>query len=115
MTQERTMSPAEKYAAAKNRQRHPLTAQFMTQYEFPLDDFQRLGCQHLEDGKSVLVAAPTGAGKTIVGEFEHSLPNITANVASTQHPSKLSRIRNIKIWFGFLANPKSAYSQEIHR
>lgn len=69
MAQERTMSPAEKYAAAKNRQRHPLTAQFMTQYEFPLDDFQRLGCQHLEDGKSVLVAAPTGAGKTIVGEF----------------------------------------------
>lgn len=69
MTEPTILSPAEKYAAAKNRQRHPLTTRFMSQYEFPLDDFQRLGCQHLEDGKSVLIAAPTGAGKTIVGEF----------------------------------------------
>ena len=34
-----------------------------------MDDFQIRGCQALESGKSVLVAAPTGAGKTIVGEF----------------------------------------------
>ena len=34
-----------------------------------MDDFQIQGCQALENGKSVLVAAPTGAGKTIVGEF----------------------------------------------
>ncbi|MFM8404581.1 MAG: DEAD/DEAH box helicase, partial [Actinomycetota bacterium] len=70
MTSElQALSPAERYAAAKNRQRHPLTAEFMAQYEFPLDEFQQLGCQHLEDGKSVLIAAPTGAGKTIIGEF----------------------------------------------
>ena len=69
MKEQETLSPAERYAAARNRQKHPLTSQFMSQYEFPLDDFQRLGCQHLEDGKSVLIAAPTGAGKTIVGEF----------------------------------------------
>jgi ATP-dependent RNA helicase HelY len=63
------LSPAERYAAAKNRQRYPLTARFAEQYDFPLDDFQIAGCHTLEDGKSVLVAAPTGAGKTIVGEF----------------------------------------------
>jgi len=62
-------SPAEKMIAAKNRNRHPLTARFAEGYEFGFDDFQVQGCQHLEDGKSVLVAAPTGAGKTIVGEF----------------------------------------------
>lgn len=55
--------------AAKNRNRHPLTTRFAEGYEFGFDDFQIQGCQHLEDGKSVLVAAPTGAGKTIVGEF----------------------------------------------
>jgi ATP-dependent RNA helicase HelY len=36
---------------------------------FGLDHFQRMACQGLEAGESVLVAAPTGAGKTVVGEF----------------------------------------------
>ncbi len=36
---------------------------------FPLDDFQREGCEAVAEGHSVLVAAPTGAGKTVVGEF----------------------------------------------
>ena len=33
------------------------------------DEFQITACQAVEDGKGVLVAAPTGAGKTVVGEF----------------------------------------------
>ncbi len=36
---------------------------------FPLDGFQRAAIDHLLAGRDVLVAAPTGAGKTIVGEF----------------------------------------------
>nr|WP_193571144.1 DEAD/DEAH box helicase [Diaminobutyricibacter tongyongensis] len=36
---------------------------------FELDPFQREACASLESGRSVLVAAPTGAGKTIVAEF----------------------------------------------
>ena len=36
---------------------------------FGLDDFQRRACRALQDGRGVLVCAPTGAGKTIVGEF----------------------------------------------
>lgn len=63
------LSPAEKYAAAKKRNRYQLTAQFQQRYSFEFDEFQLAGCHSLEDGKSVLVAAPTGAGKTIVGEF----------------------------------------------
>ncbi|HWH31783.1 MAG TPA: DEAD/DEAH box helicase [Egibacteraceae bacterium] len=38
-------------------------------YGFPLDDFQLLAITALIEGRSVLVAAPTGAGKTVVGEF----------------------------------------------
>jgi ATP-dependent RNA helicase HelY len=36
---------------------------------FPLDEFQVQACESIEAGRGVLVAAPTGAGKTIVGEF----------------------------------------------
>ena len=45
------------------------TAEFESAYAFPFDDFQRSACEFLEKGSSVLVAAPTGAGKTVVGEF----------------------------------------------
>jgi RecG-like helicase len=48
---------------------HPITASFADAYPFGLDDFQLQGCHELEDGNGVLVAAPTGAGKTVVGEF----------------------------------------------
>ena len=64
-------SPSEKYAAwAEERRRadSALTA-FTSRYDFELDDFQLAGGRALEDGSSVLVAAPTGAGKTVVGEF----------------------------------------------
>nr|WP_253941356.1 DEAD/DEAH box helicase [Microbacterium sp. SYP-A9085] len=46
-----------------------MTASFADAQRFELDPFQIAGCQALEDGRSVLVAAPTGAGKTVVGEF----------------------------------------------
>ena len=62
-------SPAQRYAAAKKRGRGPNFAAFESTFEFVLDDFQREACLALEKGDSLLVAAPTGAGKTIVGEF----------------------------------------------
>ena len=61
-------SPAERYAAARDRASDAL-ATFRGLYDFPLDDFQERGCRALADGRGVLVAAPTGAGKTVVGEF----------------------------------------------
>src|SRR5205823_5627442 len=62
-------SPAERYAAARRRSDHVALRDFSADYAFPFDDFQQQACEALEDGHGVLVAAPTGAGKTIVGEF----------------------------------------------
>ncbi|HEY5516392.1 MAG TPA: DEAD/DEAH box helicase [Pengzhenrongella sp.] len=44
-------------------------AAFRELQSFVLDDFQVAGCEALEAGRGVLIAAPTGAGKTVVGEF----------------------------------------------
>jgi ATP-dependent RNA helicase HelY len=62
-------SPSERYRAARLRAAHPALRAFADTLPFPLDDFQRDACEAVEDGRSVLVAAPTGAGKTVVGEF----------------------------------------------
>ena len=43
--------------------------EFRALYDFELDEFQLRACAALEDGHQVLVAAPTGSGKTLVGEF----------------------------------------------
>jgi len=44
-------------------------ARFTAELSFKLDDFQQRACAALERGHGVLVCAPTGAGKTVVGEF----------------------------------------------
>lgn len=62
-------TPAEKFAAAKKRVNSPITDEFLATFDFPFDQFQIDACQAVEAGKGVLVAAPTGAGKTVVGEF----------------------------------------------
>ena len=43
--------------------------QFSALYPFPLDDFQQEAIAVLVDGDSVMVAAPTGTGKTVVAEY----------------------------------------------
>jgi ATP-dependent RNA helicase HelY len=45
-----------------------LTA-FRALYDFSFDDFQLDACRALGAGHGVLLAAPTGSGKTVVGEF----------------------------------------------
>jgi len=42
---------------------------FAAMYRFTLDDFQREAIRTLLHGDSVMVAAPTGTGKTVVAEF----------------------------------------------
>jgi ATP-dependent RNA helicase HelY len=62
-------APAEAYAAARSRAARPRLAEFAGSLPFELDGFQYTACSALEDGHGVLVCAPTGAGKTVVGEF----------------------------------------------
>ncbi|GCE11383.1 DEAD/DEAH box helicase [Tengunoibacter tsumagoiensis] len=53
-----------------NAQQHqPEIADFAARYSFPLDGFQVEAMQHLAAGQSVMVAAPTGTGKTMVAEY----------------------------------------------
>ncbi len=63
------LSPSERYAEYRAGRRHPVFRDFTSLYSFPLDDFQVRACHEIEEGRGVLVAAPTGSGKTIVGEF----------------------------------------------
>ncbi len=84
-------TPADRYAAFRERQydsggRPPETpplmgglpappyppgefASFRALYEFDFDDFQVAACGALSAGSGVLVAAPTGSGKTVIGEY----------------------------------------------
>ncbi|HBB39406.1 MAG TPA: hypothetical protein DCZ33_04085, partial [Candidatus Aquiluna sp.] len=62
-------SPAERYKRAKSKAGNPEFELFTHELRFPLDDFQERACLALEADYGVLVAAPTGAGKTVIGEF----------------------------------------------
>ena len=46
---------------------------FRARFSFPLDDFQIEACRAIQAGQSVIVSAPTGAGKTLVAEFAIAL------------------------------------------
>ena len=63
------LSPAERFAAAKKNSALPILQAFRAAQRFDLDEYQIAACAVVEGGKSVLVAAPTGAGKTIIAEF----------------------------------------------
>jgi len=42
---------------------------FRLRYPFPLDPFQEEAIRYILEGDSVIVSAPTGAGKTLIAEF----------------------------------------------
>jgi ATP-dependent RNA helicase HelY len=63
------VSPAERYAKFRERQATPEFASFRELYDFDFDPFQVAACGALTDGDGVLVAAPTGSGKTVIGEY----------------------------------------------
>jgi len=81
-------SPAERYAAFQREKPYPMLKEFSGLYGFELDDFQVRACQEIEEGRGVLVAAPTGSGKTIVGEFAIHLALQTGRKAFYTTPIK---------------------------
>src|SRR3954452_24163367 len=81
-------SPAERYAEYRQHRKHPVLRDFQGHYDFPLDDFQLRACREIEEGRGVLVAAPTGSGKTIVGEFAIHLALATGRKAFYTTPIK---------------------------
>ncbi len=81
-------SPAQQYADYRAGRRHPVLKDFASRLPFGLDDFQRRACEQIEDGLGVLVAAPTGSGKTIVGEFSIHLALATGRKCFYTTPIK---------------------------
>jgi ATP-dependent RNA helicase HelY len=64
---------------------------FVRRYRFPLDDFQVEAILAILEGSSVIVSAPTGAGKTLVAEFAiHDALNAKRRVAYTTPLKALS-------------------------
>ncbi|MGH3279992.1 MAG: DEAD/DEAH box helicase, partial [Trebonia sp.] len=72
------VSPAESYTRFRQRQASPEFTSFRELYDFDFDPFQVGACAALTGGDGVLVAAPTGSGKTVVGEY-------AVHLALTQH------------------------------
>ncbi len=78
----------DRYRAFRRRQEHPHLAEFAAASRFALDEFQLTACRDIEDGRGVLVAAPTGSGKTLVGEFAIHLALATGRKAFYTTPIK---------------------------
>ncbi|MGB3830080.1 MAG: DEAD/DEAH box helicase [Ornithinimicrobium sp.] len=90
MSEAEQLSPAQRYAASRERarrQRSP-AGEFAAGLDFELDDFQIRGIDAVASGSGVLVAAPTGAGKTIVGEFAVAMALQTGRKAFYTTPIK---------------------------
>ena len=64
-----TLSPGPTPGPGPSAEPGSQLADFAGQLTFRLDPFQVQACEALERGHGVLVCAPTGAGKTVVGEF----------------------------------------------
>ena len=74
--------------ATSARAAQPHIDAFAKSYDFPLDDFQLRACRAVGIGQGVLLAAPTGAGKTIVGEFAVFMALATGRKAFYTTPIK---------------------------
>ena len=73
-------------------------------FPFPLDDFQRQAIAALEAGRSVVVCAPTGSGKTLIGEYTiHRALAQGKRVFYTTPLKALSnqKLRDFRVNFGY--------------
>ncbi len=61
--------PIEIDSSSMPRDAQALVDSFRDRYPFPLDPFQEEAIGLIAEGSSVIVSAPTGAGKTLIAEF----------------------------------------------
>lgn len=66
----------------------------MYKFPFELDDFQKEACEHINNGKSVVVCAPTGAGKTVIAE--HAIHKAIENNHRVFYTTPLKALSNQK-------------------
>ncbi len=67
-------------------------------YEFPfeLDEFQKEACDYITEGKSVVVCAPTGAGKTVIAQ--HAIHEALKNNTRVFYTTPLKALSNQKFY-----------------
>lgn len=67
-------------------------------YDFPfeLDEFQKQACDFITDGKSVVVCAPTGAGKTVIAQ--HAIHLALENGTRIFYTTPLKALSNQKYY-----------------
>lgn len=67
-------------------------------YEFPfeLDDFQKEACNYITEGKSVVVCAPTGAGKTVIAQ--HAIHEALEKDTRVFYTTPLKALSNQKFY-----------------
>ena len=63
-------------------------------YDFPLDPFQVRAIRALDEGRSVLVAAPTGSGKTVIAE--HAVAQALARGGKAFYTAPIKALSNQK-------------------
>lgn len=66
----------------------------MFKFPFELDEFQKEACEHINKGKSVVVCAPTGAGKTVIAE--HAIHKAIENGHRVFYTTPLKALSNQK-------------------
>lgn len=68
----------------------------MSEFPFELDDFQKEACNFIDEEKSVVVCAPTGAGKTVIAE--HAINNALKNGTRIFYTTPLKALSNQKYY-----------------
>lgn len=66
----------------------------MYKFDFELDDFQKEAVKYIDEGKSVVVSAPTGAGKTCIAE--HAIHRALEDGTKVIYTTPLKALSNQK-------------------
>lgn len=68
----------------------------MSEFPFELDDFQKEACEIIDIGESVVVCAPTGAGKTVIAQ--HAINNALKQGCRIFYTTPLKALSNQKFY-----------------